>query len=91
MWTDGAGFYIQFLQAKSGTHPYERYGVGLNHLGFDAPDLASVARIRDAMREAGFSAPELKERGGATALFMMDRDGLRIEITFYPPGVAIVD
>jgi len=33
VWTDGVGFYIQFLQARSGTRPYERYGAGLNHLG----------------------------------------------------------
>jgi len=91
VWTDGAGFYIQFLQAKSGTRPYERYGAGLNHLGFEAPDPASVARIRDAMREAGFSAPELQDLGGATALFMKDPDGLRIEITHYRPGVTVVD
>ncbi len=91
VWTDGAGFYIQFLQAKSGTRPYERYGAGLNHLGFGAPDPASVTRIRDAMREAGFSAPELQELGGATALFMKDPDGLRVEITHYPPGVTVVD
>jgi len=91
VWTDGAGFYIQFLQAKSGTRPYERYGAGLNHLGFEAPDPASVARIRDAMREAGFAAPELQELGGATALFMKDPDGLRVEITHYPPGVTVVD
>lgn len=91
VWTDGAGFYIQFLQAKSGTRPYERYGAGLNHLGFGAPDPASVARIRDAMRAAGFAAPDLQELGGATALFMKDPDGLRIEITHYPPGVNVVD
>lgn len=57
VWTDGAGFCLQFLQAKSGTRPYERYGAGLNHLGLGAPDPASVVRIRDAMREAGFRLP----------------------------------
>lgn len=91
VWTDGAGFYIQFLQAKSGTRPYERYGAGLNHLGFGAPDPEAVVRIRDAMREAGFPAPEIQDLGGATALFMKDPDGLRVEITHYPPGVAVVD
>lgn len=91
VWTDGAGFYIQFLQAKSGTRPYERYGPGLNHMGFAAPDPATVVRIRAAMIEAGFAAPELQALGGATALFMKDPDGLRIEITHYPPGVAVVD
>ena len=91
VWTDGAGFYIQFLQAKSGTRPYERYGAGLNHMGFGVPDPAIVVRIRDAMIEAGLLAPELQELGGATSLFMKDPDGLRIEITHYPPGVAVID
>src|SRR3569832_304120 len=50
VWTDGAGFYIQFLQAKSGTRPYERYGAGLNHLGFGATDPANVVSKRNAMR-----------------------------------------
>lgn len=91
VWADGAGFYIQFLQAKSGTRPYERYGAGLNHLGFGAPDPESVVCIRDAMRDGGFPVPELQDMGGATALFMKDPDGLRLEITHYPPGVAVVD
>lgn len=91
VWTDGAGFYIQFIQAKSGSRPYERYGAGLNHLGFGAPDPASVSGIRDAMREAGFAAPDVQALDGATALFMKDPDGLRVEITYYPPGVPVVD
>ena len=51
----------------------------------------AVVRIRDAMREAGFPAPEIQDLGGATALFMKDPDGLRVEITHYPPGIAVVD
>lgn len=36
VWSDGAGFYLQFQQAAAGTRPYERYGPGMNHLGFGA-------------------------------------------------------
>jgi hypothetical protein len=36
VWTDGDAFFLQFLQAKSCTTPYERHGAGMNHLGFGA-------------------------------------------------------
>ena len=36
VWTDGAGFHCQFLQANADARPYERYGAGMNHLGFRA-------------------------------------------------------
>ena len=86
-----SGFVFQFGQAKTGTAPYERYGAGMNHLGFGAESPAAVHAIRDAMTEAGFDVPALQNLGGATALFMKDPDGIRIEITHYPPGQSIVD
>ena len=42
------------------------------------------------MLEAGFEVPDVQELGGALALFMMDPDGIRFEVTWYPPGVAVV-
>lgn len=90
IWTDGDGFFFQFLQAKPGTAPYERYGAGLNHLGFAASAPEQVYAIRAAMQAAGFEVPEVQNLGGATALFMKDPDGIRFEITYYPPGVAVV-
>ena len=91
IWQNADGFVFQFFQARSDTHPYERYGAGLNHLGFgvDSPD--RVNQIRDAMASAGFPVPEIQNLGGAQALFMKDPDGIRFEITYYPPGVSIVD
>lgn len=90
IWTDGAGFFFQFLQAKPGTAPYERYGAGLNHLGFGVSAPEEVYAIRTAMQASGFEVPEVQNLGGAIALFMKDPDGIRFEITYYPPGVAVV-
>jgi catechol 2,3-dioxygenase-like lactoylglutathione lyase family enzyme len=91
VWTDGDGFFFQFHQAKSGTTPYERYGAGMNHLGFGASAPEEVHAIRSAMQEAGFDVPEVQNLDGAIALFMKDPDGVRFEITYYPPGMAVVD
>lgn len=90
-WADGEGFYFQFLEARAGLPGYERYGPGMNHLGFAAPDEATVLAVRDGMRAAGFDAPEVQHLRGATALFMKDPDGIRFEITCYPAGAAPVD
>ena len=44
-----------------------------------------------AMQAAGFEVPDVQNLGGAIALFMKDPDGIRFEITYYPPGMAVVD
>jgi catechol 2,3-dioxygenase-like lactoylglutathione lyase family enzyme len=91
VWTDGAGFFFQFLQAQAGTRAYERYGAGMNHLGFAADSPEGVAAIRTAMQAGGFPVPEIQHLGGTTALFMKDPDGIRFEVTHYPPGTPPVD
>lgn len=91
VWTDGEGFFFQFLQAHPDTRPYERYGAGMNHLGFGATSAEQVMQIRHTMQTAGFEVPDLKNLGGSLALFMKDADGIRIEITYYAPGAAVVD
>ncbi len=90
-WGDGKGFFLQFLEARPGTAAYERYGPGLNHVGFGAPDEASVVAVRTLMQAAGHDVPDIQSLGGAKALFLKDPDGLRFEITWYPDGVAVVD
>lgn len=90
VWTDGAGFYLQFLQARDDSRPYERYGAGMNHLGFFAPSTDFVEAVCSRMGEAGFAVPEIQKLGGASALFMKDADGIRFEITYYPPGAKVV-
>lgn len=91
VWTDQNGFFIQFGQAKPDTNCYERYGSGMNHLGFSAPSEKFVNECREQMLSAGFSAPEIQNIGGAKCLFMKDSDGIRFEISYYPPGVNVVD
>src|SRR5512141_2860303 len=65
VWADGVGFVFKLLQAKPGTSPYERYGAGMNHLGFGAESPAQVHRIREAMQAGGFEVPEVQDLGGA--------------------------
>ena len=91
VWHNGAGFFFQFRQARADTPDYDRYGVGMNHLGFPAPDAKTVRRVRQAMLDAGFAAPEIQDLDGAIALFMRDPDGIRFELTYYPPGCNVVD
>lgn len=91
VWTDGDGFYFQFRAAKVGSSPYERYGAGMNHLGFSVPTPHAVARIREQMAEAGFEVPEIQNLGSVTALFLKDPDGVRFEISHYPDGTSVVD
>lgn len=91
VWSNEEGFSFQFLQAKPGPPRYERYGPGMNHLGFGASSVEQVQSIRSSMIAAGFEAPEIQNLDGAMALFMKDPDGVRFEITWYPPGMAVVD
>ena len=91
VWTDNEGFYLQFNQAKEQTRDYERYGAGMNHIGFAAPSPEFVIEVQTAMRDAGFIAPEIQRFDEVSALFMKDPDGIRFEITYYPPGVQAVE
>lgn len=91
IWHNGNGFYFQFRAASEETRPYERYGAGMNHLGFSAPDVATVHQVHRNMEAAGFEVPAIQNLGGATSLFMKDPDGIRFEVTHYLPGMAVVD
>lgn len=91
IWTDNNGFFFQFQQAKQGTQAYERYGAGMNHLGFAAPSPEFVETVQLKMKAAGFEVPEIQDFSGVKALFMKDPDGIRFEVTYYPPGTAVVD
>jgi catechol 2,3-dioxygenase-like lactoylglutathione lyase family enzyme len=91
VWTDDAGFYFQFREARRDARPYERYGAGMNHVGFAAPSVDTVVAIRTEMERLGFPVPDLQDLGGVTALFMKDPDGIRFEISHCPPGTSPVD
>jgi len=91
VWSDGEGFFLQFNQAKEDTKDYERYASGMNHIGFSAPTAEFVVEVKTQMKNAGFDVPEIQSFDQARALFMKDPDGIRFEITYYPPGVSVVD
>ena len=91
VWSDNTGFYFQFQQARKDTFEYQRYGAGMNHLGFPANSAEQVHEIREKMKAAGIAVPDIQNLRGATALFMKDPDGIRFEITHYLPGMSVVD
>jgi len=91
IWANAAGLHIQFGKAKEGTGEYGRYAPGLNHFGFAAPSPETVQALAAELAEAGIEARLQTFAPGITALFIPDPDGLRIEYTYYPPGVPPVD
>ena len=82
VWWNGS-IAIDLKQAEEGTPDYQRHGPGLNHLGFTAPDHATLEAVRDAMAAAGFEVPEAQQLGTELATFFKDPDGMRIEVTVY--------
>ena len=80
VWVNEQGFAIDLQQAKHPGHGYERGGVGLNHLAVGAASRAEVDEVARHMAAAGFEVPATQELGDAYALFMKDRDGIRIEV-----------
>lgn len=90
IWTDGEGFYLQFITAREGTSPYERYGPGVNHWGLSMESSEAVDRLRDSLINAGIDAQPVQDLNGARALFIPDPDGLRAEFTWYPAGMLPV-
>lgn len=91
VWTDNQGFFLQFNQAKEGSREYERHGAGMNHIGFSAPSPEFLTDLQAKMKGSGFVVPEIQNFDGVKALFMKDPDGIRFEITYYPPGMAVVE
>ena len=54
----------------------------MHHLAVRAGSRAAVDEVARAMAAAGFEVPAAQELDGAYALFMKDRDGIRVEVTF---------
>jgi catechol 2,3-dioxygenase-like lactoylglutathione lyase family enzyme len=91
IWENASGLNVQVLTAEAGTRDYERRGPGLNHLGFKAPSADFVEQVRAAMLAKGRDVQPIQHLAGAHALFLPDPDGLRVEVTWYPPGKSVVD
>ena len=91
IWANDAGLHIQFGAAHADARPYERHGAVLNHFGFTAPSPEMVEALAAEMQAAGHVARLQRFGDGVTALFLPDPDGLRIEVSWYPPGTPPVD
>ena len=82
VWWNGE-IAIDLKEAQSETRDYERFGPGLNHLGFTAASESELDRIGAAMAAEGFDVPEKQRFGADTATFFKDPDGMRLEVTVY--------
>jgi catechol 2,3-dioxygenase-like lactoylglutathione lyase family enzyme len=90
IWRNVRGLHFQFGTAGPGTRDYERHGPGLNHVGFRAPSAAFVQQLHADVTAAGHEARLQTFADGTVALFIPDPDGLRVEVSWYPPGVPPV-
>ena len=77
------GIFIDLKQAKEAGYEYRRFAPGLNHMGFVAPERESIAKVSQAMSEAGFDVPEVQTFEEGEAIFFKDPEGMRIELAFY--------
>ena len=83
VWINEDGVAIDLQQARQDTADYARYAPGLNHLGFTAPDQASLLHVREGMAAAAYEVPEIQQFGRQRATFFRDPEGMRVEVTFY--------
>lgn len=75
--------HFDIRQAENLDHSYQRYGPGLNHIGFTAPDRSAIALVQEAMNDAGYEVPDVQVFSEGVALFLKDPDGMRIELGVY--------
>lgn len=83
VWINESGQALELRQSSEPEPGYRRSGPGMNHIAFQAPDRAGLETAADRVRAAGFEVPEVQHFGPDVALFLKDRDGMRIEITVY--------
>ncbi len=83
VWVNPAGQALELRQAGEAEPGYRRHGVGMNHIAFQAQSLEEIEAVGAAVRAAGFEVAEIQSFGTDRALFLKDRDGMRIEIAIY--------
>lgn len=79
------GTYLVFVQAKHLKPAFDRRGVGLNHIAFQAESRAQVDQITTWVREQGFRMlyENVHPYAGAThhyALYCEDPDKVKVEV-----------
>lgn len=86
------GLVIDLRPARVEGPAHERGAPGLDHVGFGAPSRAVVDALARSLAASGIAERRLNEfADGAYGLFVTDPDGHRVEVTYYPPGVSVVD
>lgn len=83
VFANAEGIHLDLRAASEPEHGYHHYAPGLNHMGFAAIDRQQIERIGEEMAAAGFVVPEIQEFDDGSALFLKDRDGMRIEVGRY--------
>jgi glyoxylase I family protein len=88
----GPGTAIGLREAQSEFEPYDRYGVGLHHLAFEADSREQVDDRAAWVRTQGVvienEPQEYAYIPGYYATFFYDPDGLKLEIVHVPGLVA---
>ncbi len=79
-------------QSDANPTPYDRYGVGIHHVAFEAPSREAVEERADWVRNEGVALEsEPQEYGyspGYYAVFFPDPDGIKLEIVHLPRHAA---
>jgi catechol 2,3-dioxygenase-like lactoylglutathione lyase family enzyme len=81
---------VSIRAAQSSAHevPYDRYAVGIHHIGFSASDRAQVDERAAWLREGGHTIESGPEEYGYSpgyyAVFFYDPDGIKLEIVHRP-------
>jgi catechol 2,3-dioxygenase-like lactoylglutathione lyase family enzyme len=83
-----AALGLREIQSDARAAPYDRYGLGLHHLCFDAPSREAVddrARWLNQQHATIESGPaEYDYTPGYYAVFFYDPDGIKLEIVHRP-------
>ena len=88
LWGPDWGGSLGLREARSGDGPVDRYALGLHHLAFEAPNRAAVD---EAARWARAHGAEIEGEPGERhytpgyyAAFLLDPDGIKLEIVHRP-------
>ncbi len=84
----GGSVSLRERQSKAHRTPYDRYAIGIHHIAFAASGRARVDELASWLREQGAeieSGPrEYDYTPGYYAVFLLDPDGLKLEVVHRP-------